>query len=367
MKKYIRFLIIASLPAFFLIQLAGCKFFGDNAKVASNIIGKPFENLSEYHFFKGNLKDLSPNEKVLPYNLISTLFTDYAHKARFVYIPDGKQVDYQEETALNLPVGACYIKNFYYPNDFRDELKGRRIIETRLLVHKESGWETLEYIWNDEQTDAYYEIAGDLKKVSWIHNDGSKKEIDYVIPNQNQCKGCHLLSNVVMPIGPKVRNLNQELAYADGKMNQLQKWTKNGILKDAPADIASCPKMVNYNDTSADLNLRARAYLDINCAHCHNPNGPAYTSGLWLHYNQEEMEHVGLCKSPVAAGRGTGGLMMDIVPGDPEHSILKFRMASLDAGIKMPELGRTTVHEEGVALITQWITDMKGSCGKAAN
>jgi len=367
MKKIVRYFFVAVMPMLLLFHISGCKFFANHSQVSLNLDGKPFENLSEYNFFKGAMNQLLPNEKVLPYSLISSLFSDYAHKARFVYMPEGKQVEYQEQTALNLPVGACYIKNFYYPKDFRDETKGRRILETRLLVHKESGWEALEYIWNEEQTEAHYEIAGDVKKVSWIHTDGTKKDIDYVMPSKNQCKGCHWLDNALMPIGPKVRNLNKVITYADGKMNQLEKWVKLGLLKGAPASISSCPKMSAYNDTTADLNDRARAYLDINCAHCHNPKGPAYTSGLWLNYDQQEMEHVGLCKSPVAAGRGTGGLMMDIVSGDPEHSILKFRMASEDAGIKMPELGRTTVHKEGVELITQWIATMKGNCTNSVN
>jgi len=60
-------------------------------------------------------------------------------------------------------------------------------------------------------------------------------------------------------------------------------------------------------------------------------------------------------KPPVAAGRGSGGFDYDIVPGDPDHSILLYRLDSTDPGIMMPELGRSTIDQEGVALIRAYI------------
>lgn len=52
---------------------------------------------------------------------------------------------------------------------------------------------------------------------------------------------------------------------------------------------------------------------------------------------------------------------MHIVPGAPDASILLYRMESTDPGIAMPELGRATVHKEGVALVRQWIESMPKS------
>ncbi len=348
--------------AFFALE--SCNTFSGNVNLGS--YEKPFEKLSDYHFFKGEMNLLQPNERVLPYDLNATLFTDYAHKARFVFVPKDATVAYQENDALDLPVGACYIKNFYYPFDFRDETKGKKIIETRLLIHRKNGWEALPYIWNDEQTEAMLGIAGDIKDVNWIDESGTKNEIDYVIPSKNQCKSCHWNNAVagISPIGPKVRNLNKNFAYADGTENQIAKWTKVGFLKGAPTDGSELPKLVNYNDTSEDLNDRARAYLEINCAHCHKPTGPAYTSGLFLNIENESPEHLGICKSPVAAGKGTGGFLADIVPGNHAASILPYRIASNDAGIRMPEIGRSIVHKEGVALINAWIDSMQtNDCG----
>lgn len=359
MKKSL-VLFTISLVLVSVVLLHSCK--STPKAVALDVAAKPFELLSQYNFFSGSINELKPNDGILPYDLISMLFTDYAHKARFVYIPEGKQVEYDEKEVLNLPVGSCYIKNFYYPADFRKPKENWRIIETRLLVHRANGWEALDYIWNDEQTDAKLDIAGDIKKVSWTHYDGSKKEVDYVIPNKNQCKGCHWENQIgIMPIGPKVRNLNKEIAYADGTKNQLAKWTEFGFLKGAP-DLSAMPKMANYEDEAAPLEVRARAYLDINCGHCHRDKGPAYTSGLLLNYDNQNTENLGICKTPVAAGKGTGGLLFDIVPGHPELSIMPFRIKSEDAGIKMPEVGKVLVHTEGVALIEKWIASMSGEC-----
>ncbi len=365
MNRSIRFSLFSFFAFAFLLYVSSCTN-PVSEKVTLDITAKPYEMLSQYNFFKGAMKQLIPNDRTQPYDLISPLFTDYAHKARFIYLPEGKTIDYAEDKVLQLPVGACIIKNFYYPDDFRKPEGSRRIIETRLLVHRSEAWDALAYIWNDEQTDAHLEVAGDLKKVSWIHYDGTKKEIDYIIPNKNQCKGCHWINGAITPIGPKVKNLNKDYAYAEGKENQLTKLSKVGFLKGLP-DIKTCPKIANYLDTNAGLNDRVKAYLDINCGHCHNPGGPAYTSGLYLNYENDDKEHLGFCKTPVSAGRGTGDLLVDIQPGDPAKSIMVFRMASTDPGIKMPELGRSLVHQEGVDLITKWIDAQSGACSTPAN
>lgn len=330
-------------------------------KVALDVTAEPFKNLSEYGFFTGTLKDLKANERVVPYDLVTPLFTDYAHKTRFVYLPEGKSADYDTTGVLQFPVGTCLIKTFYYPEDFRKPEAERRIIETRLLVHREAGWDNLAYIWNDEQTDAELDIAGDIKEVKWTHYDGSARKVDYVIPSKNQCKSCHWRNDASFtPIGPKVRNLNRDYTYADGTENQLLRWTKLGILKNGPAP-AAAPKIASWTDSTHTLNQRARAYLEMNCGHCHSPNGPAYTSGLHLNLENANPENLGFCKSPVAAGKATGNFMYDIVPGHPELSILTFRMESTDPGIKMPEIGRGLVHKEGVELISRWIAEMKES------
>ena len=64
-------------------------------------------------------------------------------------------------------------------------------------------------------------------------------------------------------------------------------------------------------------------------------------------------------KRPVAAGKGAGQLQFDVVPGDPDASILLYRMVSLDPGAMMPELGRSMVDAEGVELVRAWIAGLE--------
>lgn len=357
MRTFVKLLLLFVLPAAIVFQLVSCNM-GKGSQVSLDITKEPFKKLSEYNFFAGNINELKPNDRVVPYDLITPLYTDYAFKARFVYMPEGVSTEYDTTQTLQFPVGACLIKNFYYPEDFNKPEGKRRIIETRLLIHRQSGWDNLDYVWNDEQTEAVLDNAGDIKKVSWIHYDGSKREIDYVIPNKNQCKSCHWRNDASFtPIGPKVRNLNRDYAYATGAENQLAHWAKIGYLKNVPAEN---PKLADWKDsTHYSVELRTRAYLDVNCGHCHSPNGPAYTSGLHLNLENIEAEHLGICKAPVAAGKATGNRLYDIVPGHPEQSILSYRVMSDDPGVKMPEIGRTTVHTEGVELINRWISEMK--------
>jgi mono/diheme cytochrome c family protein len=126
------------------------------------------------------------------------------------------------------------------------------------------------------------------------------------------------------------------------------------------------PRNARFDDANEPLDARARAYLDINCGHCHSAKGPADTSGLWLDAATRDPIRLGECKPPVAAGQGTGDHIFDVVPGRPDESILVYRMSSLDPGAMMPEVGRTTVHAEGVALVRDWIKAWLGDCSSSA-
>lgn len=352
-----KFIFLVVMLGFLLMVFPNCKM--GNEAVNIDFGEQPYEKLSDYGFFKGNLANLHPNDRVLPYDLNSPLFSDYAHKARFVWMPEGKTASYTTDHVLDFPEGAVLIKNFYYNHDESSLSAGKRIMETRLLINRGEEWEALGYIWNEEQTEAYYEIVGEIKEVTWKNEEGTAKRVDYIIPNKNQCKGCHAYDGKQKPIGPKVRNLNKDYAYADGTMNQLAKWTSMGYLAGyVPGD--EHPSVAVWDNEQSDLHSRAMAYLDINCGHCHNPKGAANTSGLHLVADNPMDMTLGIYKATVSAGAGTGGHQYSIVPGNPEESIMVYRMKSTNPGAMMPEVGRRLVHDEGVALIADWIEGMGG-------
>jgi uncharacterized repeat protein (TIGR03806 family) len=334
----------------------------DGTDVAFDPAEPACNKLSSYRFFTGTGDALAPNAGVEPYDLNTPLFSDYAFKQRFVWLPDGQTMAYHDMDSFAVPEGAVLLKTFEYPADFRAPDGPRRRLETRMLVHRAGAWDGVSYVWNDEQTEASIKIAGAVVPVTWTHFDGATRDLDYVEPNKNQCKQCHEeVEDVMGPIGPKARHLNRDFDYTGGADNQLAHLAAVGYLTGAPADPVDAPRAPVWDEpTSGTVEERARAWLDINCAHCHNPAGKARTSGLDLRAAQTTPYDFGICKTPVAAGPGSGGLQYNIVPGDPDQSIMVYRIESVEAQVRMPEIGRKLQHTEGVALIRQWIAEMTG-------
>ena len=318
---------------------------------------EPHELLSSYHFFEGEISELNPVAGVLPYDLNTPLFSDYSYKKRFVWMPEGTSARYDTDHVLDFPIGAVLIKNFYYFNDERDHAQGKQLMETRLLINRGEEWDAYGYTWNEDQSDAIYDIVGDIKEVNWINKDGEEKYVDYIIPNKNQCKGCHAYDNKLLPIGPKARNINKDYAYSDGSKNQLEKWASIGYLNGL-ADSDDRPSVADWQNETQSLHGRTMAYLDMNCGHCHNPKGAGQTSGLTLLATSEIGHKLGVFKPTVSAGAGTGGHTYSVVPGNPDESIMIYRMKSTNPGAMMPELGRRLVHDEGVALVENWIESL---------
>ena len=317
----------------------------------------PAPRLAAYRLFT-DAGGRHANAGLTPYALNTPLFSDYAEKLRFLYLPPGAQARYRPNGVLDLPVGATLVKTFAYPADLRRPDEQVRNLETRLLIHQADGWVARTYVWNAAQTDAVLKRAGTRLDVSFTDGQGRVRTVDYAVPNQNQCKECHQLDEGLTPIGPKARNLNGDFAYAEGRENQLAHWTRLGLLTGAPA-LRDAPRTARWDDPAEPQEARARAYLDGNCAHCHNARAAASNSGLFLELEETRAPQLGIGKAPVAAGRGSGDLKVGIEPGHPDASILAYRMASTEPGVMMPELGRSIRHEEGLALIRAWIAGMK--------
>lgn len=293
--------------------------------------------LSEYGFFRDAPAQV-PADRVTPYGLNTPLWSDGAEKLRFVYLPEGETARADGEGLLQFPVGSALIKTFAF-----EERGKRRLIETRVLLHRAEGWVALPYLWNAEQTEATLAIAGARVPVK----TDAGETISYRVPNKNQCKECHGLNDAVIPLGPQARNLSHEWLGA---------FAAKGWLDRAPAGARKMPVWEHRGDATPEA--AARAYLDVNCAHCHRPGAMASNSGLDLRWEQDDPAAIGIMKRPVAAGRGSGGLLFDVVPGKPDESILVYRMKSEDPGVAMPELGKSTVDHQGVAAVERWIAGL---------
>jgi uncharacterized repeat protein (TIGR03806 family) len=316
----------------------------------------PYEKLSEYNFFEGEMKNMEPVYKVIPYDLNSALFTDYAHKKRFIWMPDGVNATYNADNEiLDFPSGTVLIKNFYYNNVQPGNVT--RIIETRLMIKKNNTWLFANYVWNDAQTEATLNMNGSYTDISWNEN-GEVKNTSYRIPSGAECFTCHKNEGVAMPIGPKPQNLNKAFTYGGNSLNQLQKLVNEGYLDYVPSNIASS---VNWADESKPTEERVRSYLDINCAHCHREGSHCDYRPMRLAFNETTNPvNMGICVPPQEVFTGDQNYI--IAKGSAQRSVMHYRLSSVNESERMPLLGRTVVHTEGVKLIKEWINAMDTTC-----
>jgi len=353
----------------FLLMLFSCK---DDARIEGvevessfvnfDINAVPYAKLSTYAFFTGELKNLNPSSKVVPYEPASSLFTDYALKKRFIWMPQDVKATFDaDDKTLNFPMGTVLIKNFYY-NTIQPG-NTTKIIETRLMIKKSTGWTFAEYLWNDDQTEANLVTGNDFtsgssKNITFKKENGDVITTDYRIPSETECYACHKLDNKPVPIGVKPQNLNVSYNYPNGLKNQLQKLVDEGYLQSYPSNIVST---VNYKDTSKPLDIRLRSYLDINCAHCHQDNARCDYRAIRLSFSQTtNLAKLGVCilaDEPIDPS-----LERIITPGNPNKSVMHFRLSSTNENNRMPLLGRTIVHDEGVELLKQWISGLNQTC-----
>lgn len=325
----------------------------DVSPVTLDLASVPYQNLSDYNFFEGRMANLEPVHGVLPYKIISGLFIDYAKAQTFVWMPKGSQAKYVDDySLLDFPIGAVLITTHYFENVLPD--KNSQMLETRLLIKKEEGWVLANYKWNDRQTEAEFTTDSHFVGVSVEDND-QIRTINYKIPSYDECFTCHNKYDEILPIGPKPQNINSDLAFKDGIKNQLKKWADFGYLKnDYPSHINS---VVNWEDETQDLSMRVRSYLDINCAHCHSEKGYCEYAPIRFEFNEtEDISNMGV---DVVHTFGIDDALSHIVaPGSPEESALFFRLSSTLDEYKMPIIGRSLQHEEGVDLLKSWIKSL---------
>lgn len=319
--------------------------------------------LSEYELFdKNESGNLVPKDFGTSYTLNTALFSDYTHKDRVIFLPKDSQIQFESDKVFSMPVGTIISKTFSMPADLSTPAENLHKLETRLLIHQPKGWFAVSYVWNEDGSDAEIAYAGKNVPIQIKDQDGKNLEFTYAVPSRNQCSSCHQSyegrSQSIVPIGPKAKHLNKEISLEDGnKVHQLSHWKEKGILAGLP--FFGAPKLVDAFDSTYSVDERARAYLDINCSHCHQGEGAAgINSKLILTAEESKLSELGLCKTPGSAGKGGGGLRYDIVPGHADESILYYRMATQDSGAMMPQIGRALIHREGVELIREWINSM---------
>jgi uncharacterized repeat protein (TIGR03806 family) len=334
----------------------------------------PCENLSAYRFFTGFEDDGRHvwNDGVVPYDLNTPLFSDYTVKLRAIYVPpDGETAAWRPfeeaiDEAFMFPVGSVLIKTFAVAEDLRDPSSPVDVIETRLLVHAAQGWRAHTYIWNEERTDAFRRAIGrEGVELEWTHTDGTRRHTnDYLIPSERDCRNCHGSGSAGLRLlGPRApQMLGREALSSLQGAGLVAAEPSEHVAEPFPSWNADGTTVVSLDDMDgAALDWHARSYFDANCAACHNPTGNTEGAGLDLRVHVRDIEKLGICKTPSAAGsEAQGGRAYDVVPGAPDASVLIFRVESSytqwdHANRRMPPRGRSIPHDEGVALLRRWI------------
>lgn len=289
-------------------------------------------SLSAYNIFEGAPADLVPSSDFHVVELSSVLFSDYAHKQRLLKVPSGTQMTKLSDGSIGFPDGSMLTKTFFYFNDARDADLGKRIIETRLLIKENGTWNAATYLWNEAQTDATLELNGYDTQVSTIRSNGSSLSTLYHVPNENECIACHQSNSSMSPLGPTLRNMNRFVERNGSTLNQIEHLQALGVLEDFP--LAQAPQISDYKDLSVPLAERGRAYLALNCSHCHNPTAWEPPAKRDFDFRIETpFEQTGILS-------GKDRIVESVIDGE------------------MPFIGTTVLDEQGVGLVIEYLNSL---------
>ncbi len=249
----------------------------------------------------------------------------------------------------------------------------RQRVETQILHLEADAWRPYSYVWNDDRSDAVLaKIEGTTRTVN-IQEAGGHRERIYRVHARAECVLCHnpwvekrttlYGFQSASPLGVNTPQLNRRHAGGEGGVNQLSVLHQMGLLAWTP-DLAKLPRLVDPYDESADVDRRARSYLQTNCAHCHMVNaGGAANIALGYDLPLAATKTVGI--RPIQGTFNIAGASI-ISPGDPAGSVMYYRMSKLGGG-RMPRAGSSQVDERATRMIHDWIAQMpKAKSGEGA-
>lgn len=363
---------------------------------------------------------------VIPYSVNSPLWSDGAHKERFIAIPhkegEDMRIDFSTPRGWNFPDETVLIKSFAIETVEGDP-KSRRWIETRFLTKQSGEWEGYSYLWNDEQTDATLVEADGLDREFQIqvprspeHPDGLRRQV-WRYPSRTECMVCHSrAANFVL--GLTQLQMNKDHDYGGVVDNQLRVLERLGMLKvnyhgeaiaklretaaakaraagltekkaiDAfaaefvskyghsrdqrgvqPTSLLTFspekyPRLPNPYDASQPLEARARSYLHANCSICHVEAGGG-NARMELEFTRPLSETRLIDEPPMHHKFDLPDARL-IAPGHPERSVLLHRIRHRGPGTgQMPQLATSLVDREAVKLIEAWIRELKSPVADA--
>ncbi|MAV37094.1 MAG: hypothetical protein CMJ59_16745 [Planctomycetaceae bacterium] len=303
-----------------------------------------------------------PAPGVLPYQINSPAWADHAQAQRWLAIPGRDYIATDGAGRWQFPDGSVLVKTIRLEaNDSGHE----RLLETQLLHREEHSWRPYTYVWNDAQTDAELAPTGglDLPRSDPLAAAGRST---WRVHSRAECLLCHnpwvearttvFGIQSASPLAVDAAQWNQLVRVAGQTVSQLARlhaegWLELGTPAERPPDLP----LVNPTDERQSLDRRARSYLHVNCAHCHQ-------------FNAGGAANIALSHSVPLANTGTLGIRPSqgtfgitsariIAPGDPLGSVLFYRISKLGGG-RMPRLGSGHVDRAAADMIHDWIAGL---------
>jgi uncharacterized repeat protein (TIGR03806 family) len=329
--------------------------------------------LSETGIFTST-KDHIVAPGIIPYSVNAQLWGDHAVKDRFIALPGTSQIGFDEITypqpspgappGWKFPDGTVLVKTFSMEME-RGNPKSKKRLETRLLHFQYFGgsdeigdqyWRGYTYVWNDEQTDATLLAAGGGDLNLAVKVDGKVVEQKYHFPSRAECTLCH--NNAAkFALGVNTMQMNRDHDYGGVTANQLATLEHIGVFtKKLPATPEKLPKLADFHDAKLPAETRARSYLDSNCSICHRKWGGGNAEFRLL--STIPLAEMGIADVPPQHGAFDIKNARLIAPGDPNRSIILYRMAKTGLG-RMPHIGSNVVDESAVGFVREWIRGLK--------
>jgi putative heme-binding domain-containing protein len=332
--------------------------------------------LSETGLFS-NVKEQTPALGVSSFAPNARQWLDGAHARWYIALPGTSSVAINDRPRplagqvfwhnfkMHFPPGAVLVKTIEL-DVLEGEREVRRKIETQILHFDGEDWRGYTYAWRDDQTDADLVPAdGGEKTVTikpWFARI-EKRERVWTYHSRNQCLSCHN-AWAEYALAFNIAQLNNSRVCGEDDISQLVGMSYDGLIRrvgqnDKPLSLYNDellkkePIVADIGGGIYSLEERARAYLHVNCAHCHRFGGGGGQVVLELEHNKPLKEMGIIDEKPRQGDFGIPNARL-VAPGDPYRSVLLYRMAKFGHG-RMPHIGSEDPHGFGVDLIEKWI------------
>ncbi len=294
---------------------------------------------------------LVPNPGLVAYDINLPFWSDHARKQRWFGIPDpAPTFGYEAEGNWSLPEGTIWVKHFDLDLERGNPATARRV-ETRVIVRTDDITYGVSYKWNETGTEATLaDTAGENLEFE-IDDGGGTVTQTWRIPSRAECLTCHS-PQAGHALSFRTRQLNRDGEIAGLSGNFLELLHTSGYLDSPPDDSDTLPRHVAPDESDYSLEARARSWMAVNCAYCHNDQGTVPAD--W-----DASAHLKLFETGLVNGL-PGGTLLDpddrlVVPGEEEHSVIVHRAAARNGYTRMPPLATSEIDETGVQLLIDWI------------